>query len=605
MATRRTSGRARPAKRYTNDAFEGLELDDEAADSEIFAHDDDSGGDDDFDETAAAENEPDVEDDVSEGAASGEDEDGYGEDMLSDDDIVGPETDRPARKPKRKGGKPIKPGFMQRAEASSFKTGSFSLLASRAHEHKESEVKVSSRGVPEMYHNTGKDTRILNLFGPAKEDVVPATTARDRWHDEPVLPSRRVNKRGEGGMAFSPLYTKAVREHEASKGWEWYHEKGGEQAFRTQQEVKVLSEDEAAGYLPQTGKPDQPVLLGPFRNQQLFQMAAGEVINIGQAWSKDADKENGEEAENSSKGAPVRQAWLFNLGCKVQCLEWVPWQEDSQYISTAALQRSKPYRTTENYGAPGFAPTDPTPASIQIWSIQSTDDGRLNYDAAPKLELVLCTDWGSRSRTGSAPLAWHDISQSFLTCDENYTLLALSLRRFHVNMSVGRANSNIQHISASPIHPFTLMGCADGMVIATNPMRKVLIAKAEMWHQTWFLHEWRRAIGKHGTIDEASAGADTRSDLKKPPDNVLKAKPQGELKQAGPMCRVVDGFKAEVYKLWVEQGLPNQYEGVVYNTVYEEETASTQVAWNPNMRCGGWAAAGMGDGLIRIEDLAL
>ncbi|KAL0264133.1 hypothetical protein SLS55_000078 [Diplodia seriata] len=213
--------------------------------------------------------------------------------------------------------------------------------------------------------------------------------------------------------------------------------------------------------------------------------------------------------------------------------------------------------------------------------------------------------FSQRSRTGSAPLAWHDISQSFLTCDENYTLLALSLRRFHVNMSVGRANSNIQHISASPIHPFTLMGCADGMVIATNPMRKVLIAKAEMWHQTWFLHEWRRAIGKHGTIDEASAGADTRSDLKKPPDNVLKAKPQGELKQAGPMCRVVDGFKAEVYKLWVEQGLPNQYEGVVYNTVYEEETASTQVAWNPNMRCGGWAAAGMGDGLVRIEDLAL
>ncbi|OJD40633.1 transcription factor tfiiic complex subunit tfc6 [Diplodia corticola] len=759
MTTRRTSGRARPAKRYTNDAFEGLEIDDEAADSDMFAHEDDSGGDDDFDEAAAADDGPDVEDDVSEGAASGDDDGGYGEDMLSDDEVIGPENDRPARKPKRRGGRPVKPGFMQRAEASSFKTGSFCLLASRVHEHKESEVKVSSRGVPEMYHNTGKDTRILNLFGPAKEDVVPATTARDRWHDEPVLPSRRMNKHGEGGMAFSPLYTKAVRELEASKGWEWYHERGGEQAFRARQEVRVISEDEAAVYLPQTGKPDQPVLLGPFRNQKLFHVAGGKAINIGQAWSKDA----GVEAGNSTKGAPVRQAWLFNLGYKVQCLEWVPWREGSQYISAAALQRSKSYRTTENYAAPGFAPTDPTPASIHIWRIQSTDDGRLDYDVDPKLDIVLCTDWGSvrsmrwcpmprrkeedenevhlgllagvwadgrmrildvrypkssgtqhvrietaaidskppdsiytsvtwmssshlacgcangsfavfdisdsllssepsgphgprpilyqnlhssyvlsiaaaypsnphciatssmdgflrlvdirapnqdtvfsqRSRTGSAPLAWHDISQSFLTCDENYTLLALSLRRFHVNMSVGRANSNIQHIAASPFHPFTIMGCADGMVITTNPMRKVLIAKAEMWHQTWFLHEWRRAMGQEGIIDEASASADSRSDLKKPPDNVVKATPKGEVKHAEPMCRVVDGFKAEVYKLWVEQGLPNQYEGVVYNTVYEEESASTQVAWNPNMRCGGWAAAGMGTGLIRVEDLAL
>lgn len=763
MATRRTSGRARPAKRYTNDAFDGLDFDDEATGSEIFAHEEDSGEDDEFD-AAAAEDEPDVEEDVSEGAASGEEEDGYGEDMLSDDDIIGPENDRPARKQKRKGGKPVKPGFIQRAEASSFKTGSFSLLASRAHDHKESEIKVSSRGVPEMYHNTGKDTRILNLFGPAKEDVVPATTARDRWHDEPVLPSRRVNKHGEGGMAFSPIYTKAVRDHEASKGWEWYHERGGEQAFRSRQKVESLSADEAAEYLPQAGKADQLVLLGPFQNQKPFQIAAGEVINIGQAWSKDAYKTNAEEeAGSTTKEAPLRQAWLFNLGYKVQCLEWVPWQEGSQYISTAAMQRQKSYKTTEAHGAPGFAPADPTPAAIQIWMIQSTDDGRLDYDHAPKLELALCTDWGSvrsirwcpmprrkeenedevhlgllagvwadgrmrvldirypkssasyylriqtaafeskppdsiytsvtwlssnhvacgcangsfavfdisdfllspvpsgprgprpmiyqnlhssyilsiasaypssphciatssmdgflrlvdirapnqdtvfsqRSRTGSAPLAWHEISQSFLTCDENYTLLALSLRRFHVNMSVGRANSNIQHISASPVHPFTLIGCTDGMVISTNPMRKVLIAKAEMWHQTWFMHEWRRAMGKHGTVDEASAAADTRSDLKKPPDNVMKMKPNVELKRTGPMSRIVDGFKAEVYKLWVEQGLPNQYEGVVYNTIYEEESASTQVAWNPNLRCGGWAAAGLGNGLVRIEDLAL
>ncbi|KAL1624742.1 hypothetical protein SLS56_007626 [Neofusicoccum ribis] len=759
MATRRTSGRARPAKRYTNDAFEGLDLGDEAEASDLFAQDEDSGDDDDFD-VAGAEDEPDVEDDISVGAASGDDDDGDVDEMLSDDDIIGPEDDRPA--PKKKGkGKPLKPGFVQRAEASTFKTGSFSLLSSRAHAHQEPEIRLSSRGVPEMYHNTGKDTRILNLFGPAKEDVIPATTARDKWHDEPVLPSRKANKHGEGGMAFSPAYTKSLREHEATKGWEWYHERGGEQAFKMRQETHELSASDAAHYLPQTGKSEQTVLLGPARNQNPVELLAGEFINIGQAWSKDAHRSNDEDGLlDGVKGPPLRQAWLFSLGSKIQCLEWVPWQEDSQYISAAALQRVKSYKTTGNFSAPGFVPAEPTPAAIQVWSIRPSDEGHLDYNIPPQLELAICTDWGTvramkwcpmprrkdedgdevhlgllagvwgdgrirvldvrypkssepqyihirkaafeskppdciytsmawlssnhlaagcsngniavldisdsllsdslaasrpllyrnahssyvlsiasaypshphciatssmdgflqlidirapnhdvtfsqRSRTGSAPLQWHDVSQSFLTCDENYTLLALSLRRFHVNMSVGRANSNIQHISASPVHPFTLIGCTDGMVISTNPMRKVLIAKAEMWHQTWFMHEWRRAIDKNGIVDEASAAADTRSDLKKPPETVVKARPKGELKHAGPIARIVDGFKAEVYKLWVEQGLPNQYEGVVYNTIYEEETASTQVAWNPNLRCGGWAAAGMGDGLIRIEDLAL
>lgn len=758
MATRRTSGRARPAQRYTNDAFDGLEIDDEATGSDIFAHDDDSGDDDDFD-AAAADDEPDVEEDVSVGAASADDEDGDADEILSDDDVIGPENDRPAHKSKSKG-KAGKPGFLQRAEASSFKTGSFSLLTSRAHAHQEPEVRLTSRGVPEMYHNTGKDTRILNLFGPGKDDVVPATAARDKWHDEPILPSRKVDKWGQGGMAYSVTYSKSVREHEATKGWEWYHEGGGHQAFKTRQETTELSEVDAAPYLPHTDKPDQHVLLGPAKNQRPYQIPAGEVVNIGQAWSRDAHKSNGETEAGST---PIRQSWLFNLGIRVQCLEWVPWQERSQYISVAALQRPEPYELTESYSAPGFAPSSPTPAAVEIWNVHQTEDGRMDFSKPPKLDLVLCTDWGSmrnmkwcplprrkeqdgeevnlgllagiwadgkmrvldvrypkssptqyvcikaaafeskppdcvyttvtwmsskllaagcsngsiavwdisdilcsptsrrsttprpvlyqtihssyvltiasaypshphciatssmdghlrlldiraphhdfsfsqRSRTGSPPLVWHDFSQSFLTCDENYTLLALSLRRFHVNMSVGRANSNIQHIAASTVHPFTLIGCMDGMVISTNPMRKVLIAKAEMWHQTWFMHEWRRAMDENGIIDEASAGTNSRSELKKPPQNVEKSKPKKGLKHKGPMSRMVDGFKAEVYKLWVEQGLPNQYEGVVYNTIYEEETSTTQVAWNPNVKSGGWAAAGMGDGLIRIEDIAL
>jgi len=48
----------------------------------------------------------------------------------------------------------------------------------------------------------------------------------------------------------------------------------------------------------------------------------------------------------------------------------------------------------------------------------------------------------------------------------------------------------------------------------------------------------------------------------------------------------------------------NVPEGVPFVTVYEEKTAVTALAWNPNMHVAGWAAAGMADGLLRVEDIA-
>ena len=40
-------------------------------------------------------------------------------------------------------------------------------------------------------------------------------------------------------------------------------------------------------------------------------------------------------------------------------------------------------------------------------------------------------------------------------------------------------------------------------------------------------------------------------------------------------------------------------------TIYEEEQAITCLAWCPAVECGGWAAAGMGSGLLRVEDIAI
>ncbi|KAK7614788.1 WD40-repeat-containing domain protein [Phyllosticta paracitricarpa] len=761
MASRRTSTRARTVKRYTNDAFEGLDIDDDDPTSSEPPGENDSDADGEFDGAAdgnAAEEDEDDDDasvaESSNGSAPEEEEDESVVMMFSDDEeLVGAAPGAPRRKGKKQGKKNFKPGYLERAENSAFKTGSFAMFTGKGQQAEESERKLSSRGVPEMYHNTGKDTRFMNLFGPAEEDVWPAVQARDRWHDRPTLPTRKEH-RGEGGFAYNRYYTEECRQHEASKGWEWYHANGGAFSFKFKQKSKQLSASEATKYMPQTDGPDRDVLFGPITNPRLHTLKPDDAVNMAQFW----------DAKRPGKKSSSRQAWTLNLCKKIQCLEWAPWLDGDQRLAIAALQRPKFPAFTQPHSAPAFVPLPSTSASIQIWGFASkVEPGKGNaMDMAipPRKELVICMDWGpvrelkwcplprrnstdageinlgllagiwgdgkvrvldvkypnsastqyihitkaafesrppdtvctsvtwlssnqiavscangsmavwdisesllssevvdtprpwfyqnvhssyilsiasaypshpflvatssmdgylrlvdlraplqdtllsQRSRTGSAPLTWHEVSQCFLTCDENYTLLALSARRFHVNMSVGRANSNILDLSASPVHPFVLVSCADGMALSTNIMRKVLIAKAEMWHQTWFMHEWRRAVDHNGVVTGASGGAISRDESKRPPPQIEQARPE-KINHPGPLSRMLEGFRAEVYKLWVEAGLPNQYEGVVYNTIYEQETGITQLAWNPNIKYAGWAAAGMGDGLVRVEDIAI
>lgn len=45
--------------------------------------------------------------------------------------------------------------------------------------------------------------------------------------------------------------------------------------------------------------------------------------------------------------------------------------------------------------------------------------------------------------------------------------------------------------------------------------------------------------------------------------------------------------------------------GLVIITNYDDGTHITALSWNPNQRCAGWASAGMGCGLVRVEDLAI
>ena len=113
----------------------------------------------------------------------------------------------------------------------------------------------------------------------------------------------------------------------------------------------------------------------------------------------------------------------------------------------------------------------------------------------------------------------------------------------------------------------------------TNPMRKVLgKPKAKGWQQCIFKHEWVRRPGSSNEGDKNGGR-------------------QG-------MSRITEGYKVEKADSGLKSGKRIKDVGVT-TTIYEEETAVTALAWNPNLSCGGWLAVGWGSGLLRVQDVSI
>lgn len=193
---------------------------------------------------------------------------------------------------------------------------------------------------------------------------------------------------------------------------------------------------------------------------------------------------------------------------------------------------------------------------------------RLTDLRAPNTDYVFT----SRSRIASSTIVFSDPLLSFVSTEENDYVRIYPLRCFYTTVSIARADSFPLCLSVGHFHPTILIGCADGSVIATNPIRKVLYRKVQQYQQTVFRHEWTRGR------DDGAGGIE--------------------------MSRITEGYK--VVSMTLQRDTTQQaQEGMVMSTIHEEEEGVTQVVWNPNLRCGGWVAAGMGSGLVRVQDLAI
>lgn len=223
--------------------------------------------------------------------------------------------------------------------------------------------------------------------------------------------------------------------------------------------------------------------------------------------------------------------------------------------------------------------------------VSSSMDGylRLTDVRNPMVDFV----FSQRTRSMSPALDYHPHIQSFLAPEDNDFIQALPLRRFFSIVSFAKAPGQVVCIAAGKVHSCTLTGSADGTVFATNPMRKVSRLKDSQYQQIWFRHEWVPTPKLPQTLQSITAGEEETSS-------------DGPNMQRHGVSRITEGYKVESLKIIkTGRGKIGMKDDNIHATIYDEETGVTQVAWNPNLHCGGWAAAGMGSGLVRVEDLAL
>ena len=222
---------------------------------------------------------------------------------------------------------------------------------------------------------------------------------------------------------------------------------------------------------------------------------------------------------------------------------------------------------------------------------------RLTDLRSPNLDTVV----SQRSRIAQGPVVWHDITQSALNVDDNFTMKSYGARMFYKAISVARLTAFGADVSVSPLHASVLTGCVDGTAWVTNPMRRLRDHKYRPLVQCVLKHEWRRPVKPHRTtrVEEGDNGDQESSNVQ---EDVMDVDPNPIF--AKPLIRLLTGFKIQISDMGQEGRLNATKDFISFATVHEERTAVTQVAWNPNLIAGTWAAIGMASGLVVIKDLA-
>ncbi|KAF2644974.1 hypothetical protein P280DRAFT_504448 [Massarina eburnea CBS 473.64] len=231
--------------------------------------------------------------------------------------------------------------------------------------------------VIEEWNKGGQQQRFKTFFGPTVEDMYPVLQTRDHWFRQDAMPCR-----AEGDLRRSFYVPEEVEAEEIGNTRRWYEDVGRE-SFEKGQKCKRVTDEEGRPYLVNEGPASMDLLMGDIKQPKVYTLGKGEHMSVSTPFQ-------------SKSG---RRGWIFNLGTRIQETQWVPNEKGrTQYLAVAVEQKHpvKPkYKLLENPKAPAFTPTKPFQASIQIWAFDSDDNGEMDPEKHPRLENVICTDWGA------------------------------------------------------------------------------------------------------------------------------------------------------------------------------------------------------------------
>ncbi|CAI6340124.1 unnamed protein product [Periconia digitata] len=417
-ATRRARGQR---KSYNIDPLAGLELED-GSDGEARGEEEANGGavDDGVssDEFEMGQEEEDADEFMEEDGMAGEDEDdddGSAEsvgDAASEADEGGVSVPKrrsaaaasTAKAPTERGKKKKKKGPERPSKKNAFGKGSMIQWRSQSHRIATA-VKIRQRGVDE-WMPAGQAIRFKMYFGPTVEDIYPALQTRDYFKFQEIFPSR-----SQGSLMRSFYLAEDARMKEIKITREWY-KNSGQAAFSSGQQTQILTGEEWKPYMYNTGPETMDLLMGDATAPKLYTLKKGEFMKAAEPFAPNTN----------------RRGWIFNLGARIHEAQWAPNEEGrTQYLAVAVEQKStkKSPDMFENSSAPAFTATGTFPASIQIWAFESLENGDMDPEKAPRLEHVICTDWGAPKRLAWSPIGPDD--EAVHRYDENGEVVRLGL----------------------------------------------------------------------------------------------------------------------------------------------------------------------------------
>jgi transcription factor C subunit 6 len=247
-----------------------------------------------------------------------------------------------------------------------------------------------SRGLKPSQHHVSNSVTTSEFAGNDPEHWTMLRHERLKWVNHVTLPTRRMSSDRTGGLDYPKIYQK-VREKEELNFMEWYV--SAAPVLAKMQRTTVLSTSAGQDYVPLV-KFAQEIHMGPYGNQNSFQLAPKQFLSVQAAWRIATENTSHTESEDATN----RSGWVINMGTRVVTMEWAPNQfGDTQYLAVVVAIDPP----IDHPRVSAFSPTKPYKAGIQIWAIKSIDDNGMNLideEQSPELVHVICTEWGSARR---------------------------------------------------------------------------------------------------------------------------------------------------------------------------------------------------------------